>query len=535
MTKIGAGPDTGGAGGGSVPGVEALRVTDPVSIGDYAVLGRLGHGAMGTVYLGRSLGGRPVAVKVARPELAEDPGFRDRFRREVAMARAVGGFWTATVVDADPDGPLPWLATEYVPGPTLRDAVTAHGPLPEPAVHRLVAGLAEALRAIHATGMVHRDLKPSNVLLAADGPRVIDFGIAKALPEPGLTATGVLVGTPGFLPPEQIHGGQVTPAGDVFALGAVLVYAATGHGPFGSGEPAALMYRTVHASPDLAGVPAGLRALATRCLHARPEQRPSPADVLAEVGEPGTAEWLPAPVRASVEERRTEVVVVASAPRPPTRPYTVAGSPPPVAASGPGWAAGTGSPGTGSPGSRTPGGVPGAAGPAGAVNSAVFATSRLSALALGVPSAIGALVCASVSGAASRQGNGGAAFLLFVGFVLAGITAVRLGWRLVRPFRVEVSGAGLTVGHGTRSLHLGWHRIARARVVEHRRRPWLVVWPNSADAAGACRAAGYRDAHGGFRMFPVGHERRRAARVREVRELRAALGWYGRTTHDAGY
>ncbi|MGH3881199.1 MAG: serine/threonine-protein kinase, partial [Actinophytocola sp.] len=256
--------------------MQALGTSDPTKIGEYAVLGRLGHGAMGRVFLARSPGGRPVAVKVIRSELADDEGFRERFRREVAAMRTVGGFWTAAVVDADPDGM--WLATEYVPGPTLLTAVTSHGPLPVPALRRLVAGLAEALRAIHATGLVHRDLKPANVLLAGDGPRVLDFGIAKALQGVDLTATGVFIGTPGFLSPEQIEGRDATPASDVFALGAVLAFAATGAGPFGSGEVPGLLYRAMHTDPDLAGVPAELRPLVERCLVRDPDARPAPAD-----------------------------------------------------------------------------------------------------------------------------------------------------------------------------------------------------------------------------------------------------------------
>ncbi len=308
--------------------MQASGTSDPVRIGDYAVLGRLGHGAMGRVFLARSPGGRPVAVKVIRPELADDSGFRERFRQEVAAMRAVGGFWTAAVVDADPDAL--WLATEYVPGPTLHTAVTSHGPLPVPALRRLVAGLAEALAAIHGTGLVHRDLKPANVLLAADGPRVIDFGIAKALESVDLTATGMFVGTPGFLSPEQIEGRDATPASDVFALGAVLVYAATGAGPFGTGDAAGLLYRAVHADPDLARVPAELRGLLARCLARDPSARPSPADLLAEVGTPDAAEWLPAPVRAMVTEQETELG--SPQPRPPTKVYTQAGPPLPFGA-----------------------------------------------------------------------------------------------------------------------------------------------------------------------------------------------------------
>lgn len=322
----------------------------PAQIGDYPVLGTLGHGAMGTVYLGRSPGGRLVAVKVVRPELAADPRFRERFRHEVSVMRAVGGFWTVAVVDADPDAPNPWLATEYVPGPNLHDMVSGHGPLPEPALRRLVAGLAEALAAIHRAGLVHRDLKPGNVLLAADGPRVIDFGIAKTLQDTGLTGTGLLVGTPGFLSPEQIEGREVSPASDVL-----------------------------------------------------------------------------------------------------------------------------------------------------------------------------------IAKAASLAGNRGAAFLFFLAFVVLGVSAVRLLWQLTRPRHwIEVSGAGLVVGKGTTAHTLPWSHLARVRVVEDARRPWLVVWPRDQATVHTEFAAD----HGGFRVFPVGHERRSRARGQEIRELRAALAWYGRTRYD---
>ncbi len=191
---------------------------------------------MGQVYLGRSAGGRLVAVKVIRPELAGEPGFRARFAREVAAARNVSGLFTALVVDADADGPVPWLATAYVPGPSLAEAVEAYGPLPAGSVLTLAAGLAEGLAAIHAAGVVHRDLKPSNVMLADDGPRVIDFGISRAMEASVLTQSGTVMGSPGFMSPEQAEGGVVGPPSDVFSLGSVLTFAATGEGPFGEGS-----------------------------------------------------------------------------------------------------------------------------------------------------------------------------------------------------------------------------------------------------------------------------------------------------------
>ena len=211
---------------------------------------------MGRVFLGVSPGGRPVAVKAIRAELAADPEFRTRFGREVAAARRVSGVYTAQVVDADVDGPVAWMATAYVPGPSLAEAVDTHGPLPEPSLLALAAGLAESLHAIHAAGVVHRDLKPSNVLLAEDGPRVIDFGISRAVEAATmLTQAGLVVGSPGFMSPEQATGYEVGPPSDVFNLGAVLAFAATGEGPFGTGTTAAMLYRVVHGTPSLDRVP----------------------------------------------------------------------------------------------------------------------------------------------------------------------------------------------------------------------------------------------------------------------------------------
>ncbi|WP_318208956.1 serine/threonine protein kinase [Streptomyces sp. SJL17-1] len=265
-------------------------------IGRYVIEHKLGEGGMGTVYLARSRGGRAVAVKVARPELASDPSFRARFRAEVAAARQVGGFHTAQVVDADPDAEAPWLATAYIPGPTLAALVTAEGPMDEGRLRSLGAALAEALEAIHACGLVHRDLKPGNIVMAPDGPRVLDFGIARALESTRLTATGSAFGTPGYLAPEQALGEEVTGAADVFALGAVLVAAAGGR-PFGDGTPMGLMYRAVHEDPDLASVPEPLRGLVGRCLAKDPAERPTPEEILDVLGEGprGPAGTVPPP------------------------------------------------------------------------------------------------------------------------------------------------------------------------------------------------------------------------------------------------
>ncbi|MBI0299529.1 PQQ-binding-like beta-propeller repeat protein [Streptomyces sp. PRKS01-29] len=263
---------------------------DPEYAGQYQLEARLGSGGMGVVHLARSPSGRRLAVKVVHAELAEDPEFRARFRQEVAAARRVSGAFTAPVVDADPEGPRPWMATLYIPGPTLAEHVKRSGPLPPGESVRLAAGLAEALRDIHRAGVVHRDLKPSNVLLAADGPKVIDFGISRPSDSELRTETGKLIGTPPFMAPEQFQRPRaVGPAADVFALGSVLVHAATGRGPFESESPYIVAYQVVHDEADLAGVPDELLPLVQRCLAKNPEERPTPdalMTVLRAVGGP---------------------------------------------------------------------------------------------------------------------------------------------------------------------------------------------------------------------------------------------------------
>ncbi len=256
---------------------------------------------MGRVYLARSPGGRTVAVKVIRANLAEDAGFRARFAREVSAARKVGGLFTAAVVDADVDGPVPWLVTAYVPGTSLSDAVERQGPLPENSVLALAAGLAEGLIAIHAAGVIHRDLKPSNVLLAQDGPRIIDFGISSAAGATSLTGTGFMIGSPGFMSPEQAEGLTVGPASDIFSLAGVLIYAARGEGPFGSGDTAALLYRVVHGKPNTDNVPENLRPLIKRSLSRDPKRRPTATQFLTDLSAayPAAADlsnWLPAQI-----------------------------------------------------------------------------------------------------------------------------------------------------------------------------------------------------------------------------------------------
>jgi serine/threonine protein kinase len=263
--------------------MKALAPDDPHVIGEYRLRAQLGAGGMGRVYLGLSPAGRAVAVKVVNPDLAGDAEFLHRFGQEVAAARAVSGIYTAPVVASGLNESPPWLATAFVAGPSLDQVVSEHGPLPEPALWPLLAGLTEALAAIHACGVVHRDLKPANVLLATDGPRVIDFGISRATDGTVLTAAGVVFGTPGFMSPEQAEGKPAGPASDIFALACVITYAATGAGPFGTGTAAAVLYRVVHAEAALDGVPPALREILSGCLAKDPAGRPTPAALAAAV------------------------------------------------------------------------------------------------------------------------------------------------------------------------------------------------------------------------------------------------------------
>ncbi|WBB61617.1 bifunctional serine/threonine-protein kinase/ABC transporter substrate-binding protein [Streptomyces sp. WMMC500] len=294
--------------------MEQLHPSDPAHLGGNRLLGRLGAGGMGVVYLARTKAGTPAAVKVIQPEYAEQPEFRARFRREAASARRVASPWVVPVLDADTEADAPWLATAFVPGPSLAEAVTACGPLPDHGVRVLGKVLARAVAAVHAAGLVHRDLKPGNVLLALDGPRLIDFGIARptAAEETELTADSMVVGTPGFLSPEQARSQPVGPASDVFSLGCVLAYAATGRPPFGTGAPDALLYRTVHDEPDLRGIAdEELRALLVRCLAKDPEARPTAAGLDAELeadAPEGGIDWLPDAVVRMVAERSAEML-----------------------------------------------------------------------------------------------------------------------------------------------------------------------------------------------------------------------------------
>ncbi|MFB6520021.1 protein kinase [Streptomyces sp. NPDC056401] len=306
---------------------QPLKADDPEVVGGYRLAAVLGAGGMGKVYLSYTPGGRPIAIKVIRSEFGEDPEFRRRFQQEVRSAERVQGLYTAPVIDSDTEGAQPWLATAYVPGPSLAHAVAHHGALPPRSVLLLAVGVAEALTVIHGAGIVHRDLKPANVLLASDGPRVIDFGIARAADTTALTSTGVSIGTPAFMAPEQASAGTITPATDVFALGQIAAFAAIGSSVYGDGPSHAVLYRIVHEDPDLGGLPEELRPLVTRCLSRDPADRPALTEVIALCNEAAGAEplrqgedWLPRAVAGSITERVH--LLPAPAPTPPPRPAT---------------------------------------------------------------------------------------------------------------------------------------------------------------------------------------------------------------------
>ncbi|MEU1674538.1 protein kinase [Streptomyces roseifaciens] len=291
-----------------------LGVDGPTHVGPFRTVGVLGQGGMGQVLLGMAPDGRFVAVKRVHADLAEDPGFRSRFRREVDASRRVSGAYTAPVVDADPDAPTPWLASLFLPGPSLSEALEAGGALPEEAVRLLAAGLAQALADIHRADLVHRDLKPSNVLLTEDGVRVVDFGIARAADhQTKLTHTGALIGSPAFMAPEQVRGERPGPAGDVFSLGVTLVMASTGRTPFAGNSPLALMHSVAHDVPDLSSVPPRLRRIVEPCLAKDPAARPTPAQLLDLIGPlaPSARPW-PEAVYRQVADRRAEAARLAA-------------------------------------------------------------------------------------------------------------------------------------------------------------------------------------------------------------------------------
>ncbi|MEV6835830.1 protein kinase [Streptomyces sp. NPDC051133] len=385
--------------------MEKLGPGDPQQIGGYRLLARLGAGGMGHVYLARSDRGRTVAVKLVREELAAQEEFRARFRQEVQAARQVGGYWTAPVLDADTEAAVPWVATGYVAGPSLQQVVgREHGALPERSVRILAAGLAHALQDIHAAGIVHRDLKPSNVLVTIDGPRVIDFGIARALETTsaggeGLTRTGSLVGSPGFMAPEQVRGDRITPACDVFCLGSVLAYAATGALPFGAANSGvhALMFRIAQEEPDLTGVPEGIADLVRCCLRKDPGARPSLETILELSGAGDTVAggrsrdpWLPGVLVAQLGRHAVQLLEVED--------------PEGEAGASPGKSASAGA----APGAGGPGGGPSPSAGAAAGNGAGAASGNGAGAASGQRAGAGADAASGNGGGAGAASGSGA-------------------------------------------------------------------------------------------------------------------------------
>ncbi|MEV0083072.1 serine/threonine-protein kinase [Saccharopolyspora sp. NPDC050642] len=540
--------------------MQPLLASDPTRVGDYRLLARLGRGAMGGVYLGRSRGGRVVAVKVVRADLAEDPEFRERFRREVHAARSVGGFWTAAVVNADPTAEQPWLATEYVPGPTLHQAVVDHGPLPEATVRSLAAGLAEALGAIHRAHLVHRDLKPANVLLGPDGPRVIDFGISRAMAGNALTATGMFLGTPGFFSPEQTLGTEVGPPSDVFSLGAVLVFAATGTGPFGEESTAALLYRVVHAEADLAQVPDGLRPLLAACLAKDPADRPTPGDLLDQIGEssPQGNSWLPPAISDVIAQHATQLQQTANAPlpdtpppqqvpaapRPATRSYTQAQNAAPPAPVAP-------APAPPAPVPPAPM-VPAAVAPERMRDKIVPARPRQTAqnqhpvarvrkdnpgpvFATGgrFRAAMSALICALIMFGANRvfQTYGGLSTehvaIFRLGMLLLAVSMLwSIGRVLLPSLRLKINSDGLLISRLGLTREIPWSQVNRVDVVDNGKRAALVVWLANGSKPPSKwwhRAPAHR---GGARVFPIGATGGWLTRRQEARRARTALSQY---------
>jgi eukaryotic-like serine/threonine-protein kinase len=477
---------------------------DPAVVGPFVVQSRLGSGAMGTVHLARSPGGRLVALKVVRPELADDPGFRARFGREVEAVRKVGGAFTAAVVDADPDAERPWLATEYLPGPTLQQAVEGQGPLRPDGLRYVAAGLAEALVAIHRAGVVHRDLKPSNILLTDNGPRVIDFGIARALEDVNLTATGIVVGTPGYLSPEQITGGAIGPASDLFSLGGVLVFAASGEGPFGRGPLSALMHRVVHEEPRIPPLPDDVAGVVRGCLQRRPELRPAPGDVLKALSPVhpiplpvATTAQLPTPTRV---DEMPKSKVFADPPAPARLPIERENQPPvrqdPV-------------------------------GP-------TFTTSRTYSILMSLWLLTFTVMTGWFSSYSAEMGFGGQALVCWlISLVGLWFLAFRIPFLFGRKVRLVVNADGLTAIRAGRTGFIPWSGVSRIRLVGHSRRVWLVVWLDPARAADL--PASPRRFHGGHRVFPVAHGATSRRRLRQIGELRSALTWYAGRLFDANH
>jgi serine/threonine protein kinase len=523
---------------------------DPATVGSFAIQRRLGRGAMGAVYLARSPGGRLVAVKVVRAELADDAGFRARFAREVDAARKVGGAFTAAVVDADPDAERPWLATEYLPGPTLQKAIETDGPLSADGVQLLAAGLAEALTAIHAGGLVHRDLKPSNILLTSNGPRVIDFGIARALEEVGLTATGLVVGTPGYLSPEQITGGAIGPASDVFALGAVLVFAASGQGPYATGSPASLLHRIVNEPPRIPPLPAPLYDVVRRCLDRDPAQRPTPTEVIHLLNPAAPTiqllpptKLLPPTLQPPPDPPPPSPTLQAPPEQPPLSPTLQA--PPPFVPPPHSPDVQSSSPRPSAPGShplgadslpgRPPGpfshqaGVPW--GP-GVRDGVMFVTSRVRPGVFAAACTVLwlAFIPQDPTVQALHPALSTLSALISLTFL---VFAVRY-WILFlrRKVALRLSPQGLTITRAGREVTVPWYGVTRLRVEGDVKRPWLIAWlepPYQHQLPTAGRH------HGGLRIYPIAHGARYKQRQARINELRAALNWYAGRLHDNSY
>ncbi|WP_406049146.1 serine/threonine-protein kinase [Kribbella sp. NBC_00889] len=469
---------------------------DPTTIGSFAIQGRLGRGAMGSVYLARSPGGRLVAVKVVRDELADDARFRARFAREIEAARKVSGAFTAAVVDADPDAEHPWLATEYLPGPTLQRAIETSGPMTPGGVQALAGGLAEALVAIHRCGLVHRDLKPSNIVLTGNGPRVIDFGIARALEEVSLTATGLVIGTPGYLSPEQITGTAIGPPSDVFALGAVLVFAASGRGPFATGNPASLLHRIIHEQPHIPPLPGPLHDAVRRCLVQDPAHRPTPSDVLHLLGSPANTGLLAPPADTiRLPPPPTKLLPEPPPPQPKPQPHP----------------------------------RPQSVQPAGAT----FTTSRTR------PVVFAALLTVLTIGffpsEETRQTMHPAVALFFLALDVFLLYLTIRSWRLVLRRRVQLrlTPEGVTMVRGSQQASVPWQAVTRLRIAGDPRRPWLIAWidPLFQSALPSPR----RNDHGGTRLYPIAHGASHKRRLHQLNELRAALNWYAGPRHDNSY
>ncbi|CAO5250925.1 serine/threonine-protein kinase [Frankia sp. AgKG'84/4] len=500
-----------------------LEPGDPPLVGPYTLRARLGEGGMGRVYLAHSPSGRLTAVKVIRPELAHDTVFRDRFRREVGAARLVSGAFTAPVVDADPDATSPWLATQYVPGPSLHEAVAQAGPFALNVLRRLAAGLLEALIAVHRAGLVHRDLKPSNVLLAADGPRVIDFGIARAADHTELTRSGDIVGTAAYMSPEQANGLEAGPGADVFALGAVLAFAATGRSPFGHGTPAGVLFRVVHGEPDLTGVPPELHNALRSCLAKDPDARPGPETLLGWFADGVRVDgpsW-PDGVSALLAERAAEVSARLSTPRPQGRAVSAPGDgsatrvasgfglptePPPAVAPARVPPSGGMTPLQGQPGpvpsARTPPSWPPPAAPPAFTPPAgtppatplpwvrpptgsetVFPGHWRRYLALGVPLLLAGLflvICLLVAIFDPSGGPGVTLFLTVLFLALSVLTLSASWWRLRyalhRPSLV-LGPDGLQARAGDRRVDIAWQQVAHAGIIRLGHHDVLVVQP----------------------------------------------------------